>query len=105
MEALVMNVVDKESKALNLTYDVTKQTNNVVKVNWRHNGQILKSDHFLRCYKHIKHKLWNHPQYDGWDITCKKLDNGKISVLNEGSLFFNDANLLVYEFIICLESS
>jgi len=107
MEQLVMHILDKESNTLNLTYTQAKMRTNAIKINWKHNGQVLEEKHFLRCYNHIKRKVMNHSQYDGWDLTCQKLDNGGVKVLNEGTLFFNTVDpdhQVGYAFILYLES-
>jgi len=106
MEAIVMHIIDKESKELNLTFTITERGKGRKQVNWRYEGEILDSKRFMDSYQHMKHKLRNLANYDGWDITCQRMPDGSVKVLNEGSLFFNgdDKSSEEYALILDLES-
>jgi hypothetical protein len=107
MEALVARIVEKESETLCLTFNITEVKKGRKQVNWRYNGEILDESRFMDSYQHIKEKLRNHSQYDGWDLTCGRTDDGAVKVLNEGSLFFNWKNSKKegYELILDLVSN
>jgi hypothetical protein len=92
METLIMDIIYKESEALNLTFTVTERGVGRKQVNWRYEDKILNSEQFMDSYRHIKEKLSSHPKYDGWDLGCQHID-GKMQFLNEGSFFFNGDDL------------
>lgn len=91
LTTIIMYVIEKESKALDLTTTITQKFKGRKQVNWRYNGEILDEKRFMDSYQHIKEKLSNHSQYDGWELACQTVD-GRVKVLNEGSLFFNWKN-------------
>lgn len=101
METLIMDIICKESEALNLTFTVTERGVGRKQVNWRYEDKILNGKQFMDSYQHIKEKLSSHPKYDGWDLGF----DGKMQFLNEGSFFFNGDDLEEgYSLIIDLES-
>jgi uncharacterized protein with NRDE domain len=84
-----LNLLDRN----NISYTLLRYQDPLVE-------EFLKSN----LYRNRNNKP--HKQYDGWDLTCQKLDDGQVIFLNEGTLFFNhkNANIEGYEFILYFES-
>jgi len=93
IETVVMRIIEQASETLNLTFNISETPQGHKQVNFRHEDKVLENIKFMESYNHIRSHLKHLPAYEGWDLTCQKMANGNVKVLNEGSIFFDKLTL------------